>query len=51
MQSIIVTGNPIEGFQYWGPFDEFTDAISYQFEGEGDWWVAGIMPIPDEEAR
>jgi hypothetical protein len=42
---ILITGNPVQGFQYLGPFDTHTDAENAgdHLTG-GDWWVATLNP-------
>jgi hypothetical protein len=48
MAVIIITGIPISGHNFYGPFDTADDAIMYQAkhlndcEGE-DWWVAPLV--------
>jgi hypothetical protein len=43
---IVVTGNPIDGFAYHGPFDTFEDAEEWaQNAGVmGDWWITDLLP-------
>ncbi len=43
MNKIVITGNPVDGYTYWGPFDQLNDSIANQFEG--DWWVAELNYI------
>lgn len=42
---VIVSGNPIEGFQLEGPFDDREQAIEYaDRQIGGDWWIAPLTP-------
>lgn len=41
---IIVTGNPVDGFEFYGPFAVLDDDTCNEFEG--DWWVARLWPLP-----
>ena len=54
---IFVTGNPVDGFSFAGPFiDKDQDAahenaVLYGEEnGDGDWWIAPIDLKPFDEA-
>lgn len=41
---IIVTGNPIDGFEFFGLFEKETDGIDWaskQFD-DRDWWLASV---------
>lgn len=44
-QRIIVTGTPIDGFTYIGPFDSFESAESYadHIGVMGDWWITDLQ--------
>lgn len=42
---IIVTGNPVEGFTYHGPFHELPEG--WLAGVEGDWWVAELKSLED----
>src|SRR5262245_19657920 len=44
---IVVTGNPVNGFTFTGPFDDSDAAAEWaeSLSGE-DWWVAEIEPPP-----
>lgn len=53
--AIIITGNPVDGFQYIGPFASMSEAAaSGNTDGdiEADWWIARLdagkdsLPIP-----
>lgn len=45
---IVITGNPVDGFTYHGPFADF-DAASDWTEGESaadcDWWIAPLEAV------
>lgn len=48
-QMIVVTGDPISGFQFFGPFPCETDAVDWadrQFN-DREWWVA-VVSNPTE---
>ena len=48
---IIVEGNPVEGFTYFGLFKDPADATDYadrHFFGES-WWVTNIEPVKETE--
>lgn len=50
-QTIVITGNPISGFAFYGPWSERGDAIDWaQAEVEADWWIASLNPARPEEA-
>jgi hypothetical protein len=45
MKYIIVTGNPVNGFGYIGPFVDRDDAVRYSdCLMDLDWWVAEVNP-------
>jgi hypothetical protein len=46
---IIVTGNPVDGFKFFGPFSDREAAVQdWNDLSEGDWWVATVeRPDPD----
>lgn len=41
---IVIDGNPVDGFDYTGPFESEEDAIHYaEFNLAGiDWWIAPL---------
>lgn len=43
---IVVLGDPVDGFTYYGPFADYDDAMEYaQTEcGECSWWIAPLTP-------
>lgn len=46
MAKIVVQGNPVDGFNFVGPFDDDDEAIQAAENEGGDWWVADLEPIP-----
>ena len=46
MQFIIIYGNPIEGFNYRGPFDTYEVAIAYWLyhHDDGEYWITELNP-------
>lgn len=53
---IIISGNPIDGMTYYGPFadDEIYLAIDDMMdrsEIEGDWWVASLVPALSKKKK
>lgn len=48
-QHILVIGNPISGFAYEGPYNDFDDAREAGESVGDDWWVAPLHdPEPNE---
>lgn len=45
---VVMSGNPIDGFALFGPFEELDDTIAAQFEG--DWWVVDVYTLPEQES-
>jgi len=47
MQYVILAGNPINGFEVFGPFDSERDASNFanSLEG-GEWWLT-LLTSPD----
>lgn len=45
MSFIVITGNPVDGFQYYGRFSDEPTAIDWADENlsEEDWWVAELI--------
>lgn len=47
MKYLLIKGNPVDGFQFVGPFNYHGDAIDYadahQLELEKDWWIAELQ--------
>lgn len=50
MKYIIIYGDPMDGFNYRGPFDTQADATEWAEDHEPDevWWIAELNP-PTEE--
>ena len=46
--SILVAGNPVDGFRFIGPFEDQEDAVIYG-DGVDDNWQAVELESPDEE--
>jgi len=48
---ILVEGNPLSGFNFYGPFDNEAAAVRYaERDPEDDeWWVADLLEPIDEE--
>jgi hypothetical protein len=42
---IIVTGNPIDGLEHYGPFNSQEEAIGWIEHDGGDWWVTELTPV------
>lgn len=43
MKYVVVFGNPIDGFEYWGPFPSAEAAMSFaQDESDHDYWIATL---------
>lgn len=46
---IVITGNPVDGFAYHGPFESEEEAQEWaENECQDDWWVAPLAS-PSEE--
>lgn len=46
---ILITGNPVDGLRYTGPFETHDEAADYGQGDDTDWWVAKlIVPAPPE---
>lgn len=45
MSFIVITGNPVDGFQYYGRFSDEPAAIDWADENlsEEDWWIAELI--------
>lgn len=46
---IIIYGNPLGGFRYLGPFENYSDACAYVNKcpavRDHDWWTAPLEPL------
>lgn len=45
---IAITGNPVDGFSYYGPFENHEGAITFAEKSnfDGDWWIALLHNKP-----
>jgi hypothetical protein len=40
---IVVVGDPVDGFEFYGPFNTEPEAIEWAGENlNGDWWTASL---------
>lgn len=47
---ILITGNPVDGLEFFGPFDEAEEATEFaEINAEADWWVAEVRSPADPE--
>lgn len=50
MKYFIISGSPVYGFRYVGPFEARKEAEDYQFKSKNflnkDWWIAELL-APD----
>lgn len=44
---IFITGNPVDGFQYTGPFDSSDAVIEAGEYADGDWWIVKLESPED----
>lgn len=53
MNKIIITGDPVSGYQFIGPFDDFTEVNDFIRENRisGDFWIANLEPPQDVRNR
>lgn len=42
---VVITGNPVDGIQLWGPSDDIDADVADALSHGDDWWVAGVQPI------
>lgn len=48
MRYVVVFGNPIDGFEFWGPFATSEAAMAYaQAEADHDFWIATLNTAMD----
>lgn len=47
-QHLIVTGNPVDGLTFHGPFDDPEAAASFGEETHAEWWLTTLTPPPDK---
>jgi hypothetical protein len=45
---IIITGNPVMGFTFHGPFDDSNEAMDYADQVGDEWWVTQLT-APEAE--
>lgn len=44
--SIIVEGNPVDGFVFHGPFEDSDAAVEWATNNPlGDWWLANLQDV------
>jgi hypothetical protein len=51
-QVIIITGDPVDGFSYIGPFEDYDAAVFYTdtvFDRYDTWWIADLWSAADLE--
>tara|TARA_B110000259_G_scaffold181434_1_gene223486 strand:+ start:735 stop:893 length:159 start_codon:yes stop_codon:yes gene_type:complete len=44
---IVITGNPGDGFEYYGPFESMDDAATHATEFPAEiceWWIVALIP-------
>ena len=49
---IVIVGNPVDGFSFYGSFDtesEATDWAGDEYGSMNDWWVAEVIPTTYKE--
>jgi hypothetical protein len=47
---VLIVGNPVNGFQFIGPFADATSAADHgRAYSHGECWAVGVMPPPSEE--
>lgn len=46
---IVITGNPVDGCNYIGPFDSREAAEDYIYHDSSDWWVVELQSPDTEE--
>jgi len=53
MKYFIISGSPVYGFRYIGPFEAEQEAVNYQLRNKNtlykDWWIAELL-APSENA-
>jgi hypothetical protein len=45
---IVITGNPLDGFNHYGPFNTLDEALRWgeDYYAGGDWWITKLSLIP-----
>ena len=53
MKHILVVGNPVEGYEFYGPFESPEDAIRFHDEelGYGDHWEIAKLNAPNDGGK
>ena len=47
---VVITGNPVDGLFFYGPFDSYDEATAYaERNHDGDDWWATKLQQPEEE--
>lgn len=51
--TLVITGNPVDGFFYYGPFDNAGAAIEWAERNQDgqDWWIAPLANPQQYEAE
>ena len=48
MKYLIIIGNPVQGFDIFGPFDDVDQAITWGEDlVQGDWWLTELVSPAD----
>lgn len=47
--TIVVMGNPIDGFRFYGPWEVREDAEAWGEGAEDDWWLFDLIPAYEED--
>ena len=46
--NIVITGNPVDGLEFYGPFEEGEEANEWADEhltpDDKDWWITSLIP-------
>jgi hypothetical protein len=50
-QFILVTGNPVDGFNYTGPFPTSEAAMREGEGADGDWWIARLWQPAEDQSE
>lgn len=46
MATIIVTGNPVDGLEFFGPFEDGEEAFNYADKNRlEEWWTANLQEV------
>lgn len=40
---IVVIGNPVDGYSFYGPFEDSEDACEFAEANLDEWWLADLM--------